>query len=125
MSLVISIDEPRPQTKRLLLNGSLDTHTTPQLDEALDQLLDSDEVNSVILDLSQLQYISSAGLRVIFKLRKMMRDRNGTTYAINPQPQVKKVFDIVKAMPVESLFTSVEELDRYLDTMQRKFLENQ
>ncbi|MGN6093137.1 MAG: STAS domain-containing protein, partial [Luteibacter jiangsuensis] len=38
----------------------------------------------------------------------------------NPQPQVKKVFDIVKAVPVAEVFASVGELDQYLDHMQRQ-----
>ena len=42
---------------------------------------------------------------------------------MNLQPQIRKVFDIVKAVPVSDVFASVAELDAYLDTMQRKVLE--
>ncbi|MGK7876540.1 MAG: STAS domain-containing protein [Xenococcaceae cyanobacterium] len=124
MSLNVSIDEPKPQTKRLLLDGSLDANTAPQFDQELQTALTSD-VETVILDLSDLKYISSAGLRVIFKVRQTMKVRNGEIYVINPQPQIKKVFDIVKALPVGSVFSCVEELDRYLDAMQRKTLQGE
>jgi hypothetical protein len=39
---------------------------------------------------------------------------------LNPTPAVKKVLDIVKAAEIDSIFTSVQELDRYLDAMQKK-----
>jgi anti-sigma B factor antagonist len=39
---------------------------------------------------------------------------------VNMQPAVQKVFDIVRALPLKSVFRSIEELDEYLDAMQRK-----
>jgi hypothetical protein len=44
---------------------------------------------------------------------------------VNAQPQVQKVFDIVRATDLTAVFTSVQELDRYLDAMQRKVVEGQ
>jgi hypothetical protein len=41
----------------------------------------------------------------------------------NPQPQIQKVFDMVKAVPLNEIFTSVAEADAYLDAMQRKVVE--
>ena len=41
---------------------------------------------------------------------------------VNLQPQIRKVFDIVKAVPVADVFASQRELDDYLDTMQKKVL---
>jgi anti-sigma B factor antagonist len=52
-----------------------------------------------------------------------MRTRNGHTLLLSPQPQVRKVFDIVKAMPVNEVFSSTQELDAYLGRMQRQITE--
>lgn len=41
----------------------------------------------------------------------------------NPQPQIRKVFDMVKAVPLSDVFASTEELDAYLAAMQRKVIE--
>ena len=41
---------------------------------------------------------------------------------VNPQPQIQKVFDVVKAVPLNEIFTSFAEADAYLDAMQRKVL---
>jgi hypothetical protein len=39
---------------------------------------------------------------------------------VNPQPAVRKVLEIVKALPPQQVFGSDAELDAYLDAMQRK-----
>jgi sigma-B regulation protein RsbU (phosphoserine phosphatase) len=82
-----------------------------------------DEGSTVVVDLAGLEYVSSAGLRSLARIRKSMRARNGHTLLLNPQPQVRKVFDIVKAVPVNEVFASTQELDAYLDRMQRQITE--
>ena len=42
---------------------------------------------------------------------------------MNLQPQIRKVFDIIQALPSLNVFESVEELDQYLAEMQRKVRE--
>ncbi len=108
--------------RRILLGGRLDTHTYQQLDEALDPLL-IPELQSLVLDLAALEYISSAGIRSIFKARKALAGHGGKVLVANPQPQIQKVFDVVKAVPLNEIFSSVAEVDAYLDVMQRKVLQ--
>jgi anti-anti-sigma factor len=124
MSLVI--DTKQDQTDRVVfkLTGRLDTQTTPQLDGILDPFL-AGVVTTIIFDLEGLEYISSAGLRAIFKAKKTLAARNGTALVVHLQPPVQKVFDIVKAMPTASVFRSWDELDQYLDAMQKKALEDE
>ena len=109
-------------TQRVALFGRLDTHSYPQLDAELAPMLDGGEplVMSLVLDLAGLNYISSAGIRSIFKARKALTARNGKLLVVNPQPQIQKVFDVVKAVPMSDIFTSVAEADAYLDMVQRK-----
>jgi Anti-anti-sigma regulatory factor (antagonist of anti-sigma factor) len=80
-------------------------------------------VFSLVLDLAGLDYISSAGIRSVFKARKALAARAGKVLVVNPQPQIQKVFDMVKAVPLNEIFTSVEEADAYLYAMQRKVIE--
>ena len=77
---------------------------------------------SLVLDLADLEYISSAGIRSIFRARKALSARGGKVVVVNPQPQIQKVFDVVKAVPMSEIFTSIEEADAYLDEMQRQVL---
>ena len=124
MSLRIETKSPKEGTTRIHLYGRLDSNTTPQLDEVLDGVLDGTPKN-VVYDLAELEYISSAGLRTIFRAKRAMAQRDGTVNVVSMIPSVAKVFEIVKAMPVESIFASWDELDEYLDKMQRKVSGNE
>lgn len=124
MTFSLRIDSSSPQRSTLHLHGRLDAMTFGEFDEAAAPVLHGmAEGGTVVLDLSSLAYISSAGLRSVAKIRKSMRARNGHTLLLNPQPQVRKVFDIVKAVPVSEVFSSTEELDNYLDRIQRKIVD--
>lgn len=108
-------------SQRVEIGGRLDTHTYSELDDRLTLVLAA-KVKSLVLDLAQLDYISSAGVRSIFRARKLLAARNGTLVIANAQPQVQKVFDIVKAVPLSEIFRSVEEADAYLDRIQKKIV---
>jgi len=118
MSLRIETESPREGTTRIHLQGRLDSNTTPQLDEVLDTVLDGTTKN-VVYDLAALEYISSAGLRAIFRTKRELDRVKGGTAVVNPQAPVRRVFEIVKALPVESVFRSWEEADAYFDQIQK------
>ena len=121
MTLIVRSESPTPARTTVWLEGRLDAATFGDLDEALRDISPLvDNGGTLVIDLSGLEYISSAGLRSLAQLRRHMHDRDGRTLLLNPQPQVKKVFDIVKAVPVAEVFASVAELDQYLDHMQRQ-----
>jgi len=122
MPLVIEIHAEPHEGKRVSLAGSLDTDTAQQLQEKIDQEIDS-TVHIVIMDLKRLEFISSAGLRVIFKAKKQMDNHHGRFMLLNLQPQVRKVFDIIKALDGMNVFRSQEEMDEYLIAMQNKVLD--
>ncbi|MBQ8977724.1 MAG: STAS domain-containing protein [Succinivibrionaceae bacterium] len=77
------------------LSGRLDTLTSPQLNEVLtSKIADNDDTSSLILDLKDMDYISSAGLRLLLQLHKNMESRNGTFTIRNVQAEVKDIFNI-------------------------------
>ena len=75
----------------LKIVGRLDTSTAPALEAAVDGC--SADVNELILDCSVLEYISSAGLRVLLKAQKLMNVR-GTMKLIGVNEAIKEIFDI-------------------------------
>jgi anti-sigma B factor antagonist len=120
----LRVDSITPHKSILHLQGRLDALTFGEFDKEAEKVLQQMETGStLVLDLSSLEYISSAGLRSVAKARKEMRARDGHTLLLNPQVQVRKVFDIVKAVPVKDIFQNVQELDEYLDRIQRKMLD--
>lgn len=72
------------------LIGRLDTETAPEITESLKEDLQNTE--ELILDLSDLVYISSAGLRVILSTQKTM-NKQGAMIIKNVQDMVQEVFD--------------------------------
>ena len=70
----------------IALEGRLDTMTAPELEKELNRSLDG--VKSLALDFSKLDYISSAGLRVLLSAHKIMSARDGM--------KVKNVNEIVQ-----------------------------
>jgi anti-sigma B factor antagonist len=124
MTLSLHHEFSAPDRVVVHVGGRLDAMTFGELDEAMLALLPRlGDGGTVVVDLAGLEYVSSAGLRSFARIRKSMRARNGHTLLLNPQPQVRKVFDIVKAAPVNEVFTSTQELDAYLDRMQRQITE--
>jgi anti-anti-sigma factor len=124
MPLNVRVTQDRSFSRTVHLDGRLDNETVALLDKALSNLADS-PADVVVFDLADLEYISSAGLRSIFGTRQTLAARSGRIVLLNARPQVQKVFDIVKATDLAAVFTSVEELDRYLDAMQRKVVDGQ
>ena len=123
MSLKIDISSRDAATTCVALDGKLDTVTSNEFDDALAPVLKS-AATVLVFDLANLSYISSAGLRCVFKARRAMEAKQGSLLLVNVQPTVQKVFDIVKALPSQSVFKSVAELDQYLDYIQRKTAES-
>lgn len=86
----------------ITLKGRLDTNTAPELETFLEK--DLETLNTLTLELMELTYISSAGLRVILSLHKALSKRNGL-YIAHPREEVLEVFD----MTGFSSFLNIEE----------------
>lgn len=75
----------------IALEGRLDTMTAPELEAELNQSMSGAE--SLIMDLGKLEYISSAGLRVLLSAHKAMSTRNGMIVK-NPNEIVQEVLEV-------------------------------
>lgn len=101
---------------RVQLTGGLNTDTAPEFDERLQALLAKNH-KLVVLDMKELEYISSAGLRVIFKGSKDSKSQGNHLAATNRKPHIEKVFEILKDVPGISVFANDEELDEYVQEL--------
>ena len=99
--------------------GSINAATYSILEAKVDEILKSTP-DVIIFDMEFTDYISSTGIRVLLKTKKAMKAANGRMVFMNLQPQIQKVFDILKAIPTLKVFASIQELDQYLDLMQKK-----
>ena len=89
MDIGIAIDTATGDTRRVHVSGKLDTHTFATFDRQVAPLLDSPDVKTLVLDLDKLTYISSAGVRSVFKARKMLAGRGGRLLVVYLQPPIR------------------------------------
>jgi len=75
------------------INGRLDSNTSQGFENKLIQAID-DGSKSMIIDFKNLDYISSAGLRVILKATKALKRENGQIMLCDMQDYIKEVFEI-------------------------------
>ena len=76
----------------IALSGRLDTTTAPQLDEALASALDG--VTDLVFDFGQIEYISSAGLRILLNTQKKISAAGGSMKLVGVNDVVREVFEV-------------------------------
>ena len=92
----------------LHVQGRLDAMTAPLFEAEVRKLLDSG-VQQVVLDLSDLVFVSSAGLRGILSLAKGLRAVQGDIRFAGLQPAVREVFTISGFTSLFTLYPTVAE----------------
>ena len=75
----------------LIVSGRLDTQTAPELENELDSILSG--LKELTFDFANLEYVSSAGLRVILKAQKAMNTQ-GSMKLTGVNDSIMEVFDI-------------------------------
>ncbi len=78
-------------TLQVVLSGRLNTATAPMLERELEHSLN--DITELIFDFAQLEYISSAGLRILLQAQKAM-NRQGRMIVRNVNEEVMEVFEV-------------------------------
>jgi len=89
------------------VTGKMDAVSSPELEKELSQLMAEGEKDFVI-DLGELDYISSAGLRVILATAKRLKEKEGKILLASLQDMVKEVFEISGFSAIIPIYESVE-----------------
>ena len=87
----MKIKQKTTDANTIVLSGRLDNSTAPELEKELDEILAT--ASKLVLDMENLEYISSAGLRVILKTQKALAKKEGLKL-IHVPDTVREVFDI-------------------------------
>jgi anti-sigma B factor antagonist len=87
------IEENQSGINIFKLNGRLDSNTSQGFEKKIFQAIE-DGSKSMIIDFRDLEYISSAGLRVILKATKALKREEGKMMLCDMQDYVKEVFEI-------------------------------
>ena len=79
-------------TLTVVISGNIDTVTAPELDSQLQENLSG--IKDLVLDFAAVDYISSAGLRVILMANQQMEDVDGNMSVKNVNEDVRDVFEM-------------------------------
>jgi len=120
MSLSIQVR----QTTVVTLAGRLDTASSPRAERALGPVLAA-APRHVVFDLAGLDFISSAGLRVLLGARKTLTDAGSECLLVNMKPQIERVLEVIRSLHGMKIFASAREADEYLASIQEKVLEGE
>jgi anti-sigma B factor antagonist len=101
------IEESQSGVNIFKLNGRLDSNTSQGFEKKIFQAID-DGSKSMLIDFKDLEYISSAGLRVILKATKALKREEGKMMLCDMQDYVKEVFEIAG---FDSFLTIVGTMD--------------
>lgn len=91
----------------LKLKGRLDTVSAPELEKECTRWVDAEE-HLIVFDLAELEYISSAGLRVFLSAAKKLKPRQGEIRFCNLRNMVQEVFSISGFLTMFSHFDSLD-----------------
>jgi anti-anti-sigma factor len=119
MALKVTTAIKRPGIFLMAPIGSIDAAGNAIFQEKVTSVLNQNP-DVIIFDMEFADYINSMGIRVLVKAKKALKQRGGKIVFTNLQPQIKKVFDILNALPSLKVFANMQELDRYLDAMQHR-----
>ena len=94
--------------KIVQFDGELETNTSHDAETCLNQLLD-EGVKKILVDFEKLDYISSAGLRVLLATAQKLQSGGGALKVCNLNETVQEVFDISGFSTILSVFKSESE----------------
>ena len=94
----------------LRLKGFLDAHTAPNFEQAIQELIEENRYN-IIVSMSDLNYISSAGLGVFMGFIEEIREKEGDIKLSNMTDKVFKVFDLLGFPALYQIFKEEMEAE--------------
>jgi anti-sigma B factor antagonist len=100
--------EDQSEVSILRLQGFLDAHTAPKFEKAIQQLL-SENRFKLVISMTDLNYISSAGLGVFMGFIEEIRKNEGDIKLSNMSPKVYKVFDLLGFPALYDIFNDESE----------------
>ncbi len=100
----------------IYLNGYLDAHTAPQLENNFSELIDKDKYN-IVVNFEDLNYISSAGLGVFMAYIEKIRENEGDIKLSAMSDKVFNIFDLLGFPLLYEIFKSEDEaINKFKET---------
>jgi anti-anti-sigma factor len=106
----VTLSTPRAGRVRAALSGDLDYLSVPRLNAALKTTLDMPNLRELILDLSEITYLSGAGLGAMVALRHTLREKEAEFYLSGCQGQVLRILQVTRLIFFFQILSDEQEL---------------
>ena len=107
--ITLKIDE-KNETTTLYVGGYLDAHTASKFESKIQEIIQSEKYN-IILNFTELEYISSAGLGVIMGNIEDIRNHDGDIKLTSMSDKIYRVFDLVGFPSLYEIYKTQEEAE--------------
>ena len=88
------------------LTGRIDVVLADKIEASLNEIADDKKVTFMLLNMKDVEYMSSSGFRVAISLLRKLKDRNGILRICNLKEEVQRIFDLIELTPLFEIFDS-------------------
>ncbi|MDH4199913.1 MAG: STAS domain-containing protein [Spirochaetia bacterium] len=89
--------------------GRLDVAVSAELEDQLVKSVEENSIDKLVLNMENVEYMSSSGFRVAIALLRKLTDKGGTLKICNLKPAVKRIFDVIELTSLFEIFDAEEE----------------
>jgi len=91
------------------LSGRLDVAVSGQIEETLLDAIEKQSIKYMVLNMADVEYMSSSGFRVAIALLRKLRDKEGILKICSLKPAVKRIFDVIELTSLFEIYDNEEE----------------
>ena len=115
MALHITVKEQADHVYWVELKGSIDNESYQELEKSFSSIT-HEKTKAVCLDMRHVDYVSSAGIGTLVTEKKTLQKSNAILAMAGLQPQVRKVFDMMRLLPLFVILNDVSKIAQCLDS---------
>ncbi len=93
----------------IYLSGRLDVHLSSDIEKEINRIISENPEVHLLLDLTDVEYMSSSGLRIFVSTMRILRDNQKKLKLCNINSAVRKIFEVVELMDMFDIYQSEKE----------------
>lgn len=94
--------------------GRIDVTKASELEENVNKIIDEEHVTNIIMNLENVEYMSSSGFRAFIAILRKIKSLNGNFRICSIRPTVKRIFDVIELTSLFEIYNTEEEALRGL-----------
>ena len=101
----------------IYLESRLDVHLSADIEKEINKLIENDPKSNLLLNLKDVEYMSSSGLRIFVSTMRILKENNRKLVLCNMNNAVKKIFEVVELTDMFDIFNSEDEALKFMKTL--------